>query len=62
MDGRFIRWSEDEDDLGQDALLTTFLIGKTGYYDEFRPGAPEMDIWDIGDKLGRKLINSAIEV
>ncbi|MBC2653241.1 hypothetical protein [Novosphingobium aerophilum] len=45
-------WSEDEDDLGRDAPLTTFLIGKTGYYDEFRPGAPEMDIWDIGDKLG----------
>lgn len=45
-------WTQDDDDLGPDAPLTTFLIGKPGYYDEFRPGAPEMDIWDLGDKLG----------
>ncbi|MDE2619765.1 MAG: hypothetical protein KGL54_06335 [Sphingomonadales bacterium] len=45
-------WAEDQDDIGPDAPLTTFLIGKPGYYDEFRPGAPEMNIWDLGDKLG----------
>lgn len=45
-------WAQDDDDLGPDAPLTTFLIGKPGYYDEFRPGAPEMNIWDLGDKLG----------
>ena len=43
-------WIENPDGEGDEALITTFVIGKAGYYDEFRPGQPEEDIWDLADK------------
>lgn len=40
-------WSDDPDGLGDQAVITVFGLGKPGYYDEFRPGQPEEDIWDM---------------
>lgn len=45
-------WIENPDGEGDKALITTFVIGKAGYYDEFRPGAPEQDLWELADGLG----------
>ena len=45
-------WAHDSDDQGDEAPLDTLLAGIPGYFDEFRPGAPEQDIWELADALG----------
>lgn len=42
--------TEDPDELGDDAALQSICIGREGTYDEFRPGQPEEDIWDMAEK------------
>lgn len=45
-------WTEDPDDLGDDAPIETFLVAVPGFFGDPDADFSHMDVWELADGLG----------